>query len=94
MSLALSFLGESGYFTIFSTHPKTKSRIKKVEKIKLKNKINLSFVSHLFNALSLLFIFYITIFFGIKSDMSILINYYTEFTSTVLILFKKIQMKI
>jgi hypothetical protein len=34
MGLALAYLGESGYFTLFSTHPSTKKRIKKVKDIK------------------------------------------------------------
>jgi len=35
MAFALSITGDNGYFTIFSTHPKTKSRIKKIEDIKM-----------------------------------------------------------
>ena len=33
MAVALSVLGENGYTTIFSTHPKTSSRIEKVKNI-------------------------------------------------------------
>jgi Zn-dependent protease with chaperone function len=36
---ALSLLGESGYFTLFSTHPATQKRIKKVQSVEEKNAI-------------------------------------------------------
>jgi Zn-dependent protease with chaperone function len=39
MAFALSLLGKSGYFTLFSTHPATIKRIKKVEVIEEKNAI-------------------------------------------------------
>jgi Zn-dependent protease with chaperone function len=39
MGNALSLFGESGYFTLFSTHPDTKSRINKVNNIERKNKV-------------------------------------------------------
>ncbi|MBM3579702.1 MAG: hypothetical protein FJX34_02890 [Alphaproteobacteria bacterium] len=39
MALALSMLGESGYFTLFSTHPRTKARIRKVENIKISDSV-------------------------------------------------------
>jgi Zn-dependent protease with chaperone function len=34
LASALSMIGGNGYFTIFSTHPSTKSRIKRVEEVK------------------------------------------------------------
>ena len=34
MSRVLSLLGNNGFFTIFSSHPKTSSRIKKVKKVR------------------------------------------------------------
>jgi len=94
MALALSYLGENGYFTIFSTHPKTKSRIKKVQKVKLKNKIRASFLNKFFNTFSLICIFYITIIFGIKADIQVLIDDYNEFINLIVLHFGFIKMKI
>ena len=60
MAYALSLLGSSGYFTIFSTHPSTKSRVKKVEDVKESDRIrpvfgaNLTFI---FSFFIMLFIF-------------------------------------
>jgi len=39
MALALAYLGEKGYFTLFSTHPSTKKRIKKVKDIQETGKV-------------------------------------------------------
>jgi len=39
MAFALSLLGKSGYFTLFSTHPATIKRMKKVEIVEEKNAI-------------------------------------------------------
>ena len=39
MAFALSLLGKSGYFTLFSTHPATQRRIHKVEVVEEKNAI-------------------------------------------------------
>jgi Zn-dependent protease with chaperone function len=39
MAFALSLLGKSGYFTLFSTHPATIKRIRKVEIVEEKNAI-------------------------------------------------------
>jgi Zn-dependent protease with chaperone function len=49
MAMALSMLGKSGYFTLFSTHPSTKNRINKVVNIKSKDGIILP---KIFDALS------------------------------------------
>lgn len=39
MALALSLMGEGGYFTLFSTHPSTTRRIKKVENVKIQDSV-------------------------------------------------------
>ena len=39
MAKSLTLFGDSGYFTLFSTHPQTKKRIKKTLKVSRKNKI-------------------------------------------------------
>jgi Zn-dependent protease with chaperone function len=56
MAYALSLLGNSGYFSIFSTHPTTKQRIRSVEKIKIKEgSIKSVFGSNLAIILSFMF---------------------------------------
>ncbi len=55
MAFALSLLGKSGYFTLFSTHPATKKRIAKVEVIEEKNAvIRASLLSKLSNFSSIM----------------------------------------
>ena len=55
MALALSMLGESGYVTIFSSHPKTKNRVNYVKKIKkIDKKISISFINKLTNFFSII----------------------------------------
>ncbi len=51
---ALSFLGDNGFVTIFSTHPRTKNRMKKVKDIKEKSgKIRVSALNQLSNFFSI-----------------------------------------
>jgi len=55
MALALSMLGGSGYMTIFSSHPKTRDRVKYVENIKhSKKKLSSSLINKLSNSCSIL----------------------------------------
>ena len=54
MALALSFFGESGFITIFSTHPRTKSRIKYIKNVKQSlGHIRVSFINKVSNFLSI-----------------------------------------
>jgi len=94
MAFALSFLGESGYSTIFSTHPKTVKRIKKVQNIKLRNRIRESFTTKFLNTFSLLFIIYITIIFAVKANIQTLVEDYNEFLNLVLLRFQYLKMRI
>ncbi len=60
MAHALSFLGEHGYITIFSTHPKTAARISYVENIKKsENLIKVSFLNKASNIISITILFVI-----------------------------------
>ena len=55
MAAALSFLGKSGYFTLFSTHPSTKIRIKKAQIVEEKNAFIVpSFISQISNLFSIM----------------------------------------
>jgi len=94
MAFALSFLGENGYCTIFSTHPKTSKRIKKVQNIQLQNRIKPSFMNKFLNTFSLLCIIYITIIFGVKADIQSLIEDYNEFLNIILLRFGYLKMRI
>lgn len=60
MAHALSFLGEHGYITIFSTHPKTSSRMDYVENIvKSDKKIKVSLINKASNIISITILFFI-----------------------------------
>jgi Zn-dependent protease with chaperone function len=85
MALALSLLGENGYYTIFSTHPKTRERVKQVQNVQLANQIKACFINKFINAFSLLCILYITIIFGMRADLQILINDYNDFLKLVVL---------
>jgi Zn-dependent protease with chaperone function len=55
MANALSFLGDNGYFTIFSSHPRTLKRIKHVVDVKKsEKKIKISIINRISNASSIL----------------------------------------
>lgn len=83
MALALSFLGENGYFTIFSTHPKTKQRIGKVKNVRIKGRARASLASKLMNLFSLLCIFYLFVLSGARSDIPGLIRDYNNMADFV-----------
>ena len=75
MALALSMLGENGYFTIFSTHPKTTSRIKKIENIKSsEGLIKPTIIDSMINYFSILFLMMLTLIFAKMANIDILIR--------------------
>ena len=75
MSFALSMLGEDGYFTIFSTHPKTTSRIKKIENIKSsEGVVKPTIIDSIINYFSLLFLAIITLVFAKMANVDILVR--------------------
>lgn len=77
MALALSMLGKNGYFTLFSTHPQTIKRIKKVEKIKAKDSIiTPRFFDSLANYFSIMFLIVICLFFAKESGIDLLLKEY------------------
>ena len=79
MALALSMLGESGYFTLFSTHPGTKSRMKKVEKIKISDSIvRPGFFDSLANYFSLMFLVIICLYFAKQAHVDLLVREYVK----------------
>jgi len=77
MALALSMLGEGGYFTIFSTHPSTARRIKKVQEIKIKERtISPRFVDSLANYFSLIFLVFTCLYFAKKAKVDLMLREY------------------
>lgn len=79
MALALSLLGEGGYFTIFSTHPRTKSRIARVQNIKVKKRrIRAKFFDVIANFLSLLLLAIICLYFTRLSGIDLIVREYAQ----------------
>ena len=70
MASALEKLGESGYFTIFSTHPKTTKRIKNVKLIKVINKnISPKFLDNIANYLTTMILIAICLYFAKQANI-------------------------
>jgi Zn-dependent protease with chaperone function len=79
MSLALSMLGKRGYFTLFSTHPATQSRINKASKIEENNKqIKPSLINYISNIASFILLISICIYFAMLSQVDVMINAYIQ----------------
>lgn len=79
MSLALSMLGKRGYFTLFSTHPATQSRINKASKIEENNKlIKPSLINHIANTASFILLISLCIYFAILSQVNLMIDSYIQ----------------
>jgi|APGre2960657423_1045063.scaffolds.fasta_scaffold01442_2 Zn-dependent protease with chaperone function len=75
MVLALQKLGKSGYFTIFSTHPKTKTRINHVKFVKQTNEIILPrFIDKLTNQLAITILIIICLYFAKQANIDLLIR--------------------
>jgi Zn-dependent protease with chaperone function len=79
MALALSMMGESGYFTLFSTHPRTKMRIKKVENIKMRDGITRpGFFDILSNYFSLMFLIVGCLYFAKQAHVDLMVRSYIK----------------
>ncbi len=77
MALALSMLGESGYFTLFSTHPATRARIRKVENVKISDStVRAGFFDSLSNYFSLMFLVVICLNFAKQSHVDLMVREY------------------
>src|SRR5690606_36020203 len=60
IATGLAMLGPGSYFSIFATHPRTKTRIKKVERVSPHpGHIRVPMTTHLVNVLSLGSVFYV-----------------------------------
>jgi Zn-dependent protease with chaperone function len=79
MALALSMLGEGGYFTLFSTHPGTKSRMKKVQAIKpCEEIVKPRFSDALSNYFSLMFLVVICLYFAKQAKVDYFLRLYLK----------------
>lgn len=79
MAFALSLLGKSGYFTLFSTHPATARRIKRVEIVEEKNAIiRPSLLSRLSNFASILILPLICFYAAHLSKADLIIEFYLQ----------------
>ncbi len=77
MALALSMLSEGGYFTLFSTHPRTKARIKKVENVKMQDSVvRPGFLDSLANYFSLMFLIVTCLYFAKQAHVDLLLREY------------------
>jgi len=79
MALALSMMGEGGYFTLFSTHPKTKSRINKVENVKIQDSIvRPGFFDILSNYFSIMFLIVGCLYFAKQAHIDWMVRSYIK----------------
>lgn len=77
MALALSMLGESGYFTLFSTHPGTKKRMQKVENIKISDSVvRPKFIDSIANYFSIMFLVIICLYFAKAAQVDLMAREY------------------
>ncbi|MBL6664681.1 MAG: M48 family metalloprotease [Rickettsiales bacterium] len=77
MALALAMLGSGGYFTLFSTHPRTQSRINRVEKISISGSIvRPRLFDSLANYFSLMLLVTICLYFAKQAHIDLYVRYY------------------
>ncbi len=77
MALSLSYLGNDGYFTLFSTHPGTKPRIARVQAIKSKDGIiTPSIIDALSNYLAIFSIIVACFFFAKQAAIDVILYNY------------------
>jgi Zn-dependent protease with chaperone function len=76
---ALSMLGEGAYFSVFSTHPRTKSRINYVKNVAPKGgTIRPAFMNTLSNFLSIALVIYVCVYSTQKTDVPAMYGHYLE----------------
>jgi Zn-dependent protease with chaperone function len=99
-AFALSYLGGSGYVTIFSTHPRTESRMKYVKNVqKTEGHIGIPFINRVSNFISI-FALFIALYFSfdyvsqieyLKLDIKYLREFFESIKSNVQPLLKLIK---
>lgn len=84
MAFALSMLGESGYFTLFSTHPRTKSRMARVDGVRISDTIvKPRFFDSLANYFSLMFLVVICLYFAKQAYVDVFARLYLRDHETI-----------
>jgi Zn-dependent protease with chaperone function len=79
MALALSMMGKSGYFTLFSTHPATNKRIKRVKGIKIQDSVvHPGFSDILSNYFSLMMLVVICLYFAKQAHVDYMVREYVK----------------
>jgi len=77
MAFALSFLGKSGYITIFSTHPRTQKRIAKVLEVEATERIiKPKFADAVANYFAIMFLIIACIYFAKQAHIDLFIREY------------------
>ncbi len=77
MASALASLGDDGYFTLFSTHPQTKLRVKKVQDVKISDSvIKPKIIDSLANYFSLMFLVITCLYFAKQAQIDLLVRRY------------------
>ncbi len=77
MAFALSFLGESGYFTLFSTHPQTQKRMANVQNIEILDEVvKPRFIDSLSNYFAMMFLIIICLYFAKLGNVDIFLREY------------------
>ncbi len=84
MAFALSFLGKSGYITIFSTHPRTQKRIAKVLKVEATERIiKPKFIDALANYFAIMFLIIACIYFAKQAHVDLFVREYISDHATL-----------
>ena len=95
MAEALSVLGESGYITIFSSHPKTSSRVKHVKYIeKNYDTISQEFGNGFVNFCSIVFILILPMIIYYYMDLKGLVENYNTLLFNIRVYFMNLRLKI
>ena len=96
MSIALSVLDESGYLTLFSSHPKTKVRIKRIQNIKQNdNIVKPIFANSVINFCSIMLIIFLPLILFYSINFEQIIDNYNHIVSSIYnqIYFIKLRIK-
>lgn len=84
MAMALSMLSENGYFTLFSTHPRTKSRMNRVKNIKISDSvIRAGFMDEISNYFALLFLPIVCLYFAKQAHVDSMLREYIRNHETI-----------
>jgi Zn-dependent protease with chaperone function len=79
MAFALQFLGKDGYFNLFSDHPKTVNRIKKVKDVEATSfAVSQTLIDGFSNYFALMFLLVVCCYFAKEAKIDVMIRIYLE----------------